>query len=65
MHSHELCASPAGTTRITFADDPFTQAALDERRGHAKHAHIAGALAAVVGSVIFLGLARAFVRAVR
>ena len=65
MHHAPLCASVAGATDARFADDEFTRQAVTEQQDQAKHAHLAGFFATILGGFLFLTLAKAFVRAVR
>ena len=66
MHGQIACAGPTGATiDPRFAEDEFTRQAVQERTSQVTHAHAKGLAVTVLGTVAFLGLARAFVRAVR
>ncbi len=66
MHGNMTCAGAADAIEDPrFAEDEFTRQALVERRTVTAHAHAKGLLATVLGTLAFLGIPRAFVRAVR
>jgi hypothetical protein len=63
MHTHtQACCGHGHSAHLTvdprFADDEFTQAALDERRVRAAHAHGTSLVLAILGGILFVGVAK-------
>jgi hypothetical protein len=70
MHTHtQACCGHGHAASLTvdprFADDEFTQAALDERRVRAAHAHGASMLLAILGGILLVGVAKMLCRSGR
>ena len=63
MHTHtQACCGHGHAASLTvdprFADDEFAQAALDERRVRAAHAHGMSLILAILGGILFVGIAK-------